>query len=153
MNRRLVTLGTFAGGIAAAAVVGMSAAHADDLVYTLGTGGDFYDQLSTTAFRNVEQGYTYLNVDDTTTGVTTSDGTYAYGNEVLNPFTGAVESFHLSTYDGSDLGIPDGTQVDQWDFIAGYANQFVDIPGVDGALNTISDTLLTPFGDFTLFSF
>jgi hypothetical protein len=153
MNRRLATFVTLAGGVAAAASIGMSVAQADTYEYTLGPDQSFYTQLSTTPFSNVESGDSYITVKDLTTGVSTEYGSYGYGNEVLNPFNGSVESWNLTT-DYSNAFVPDGTQIDVMEFGNGFANQFVDAAATTaGAMNTITDTLITPFGDYTLFSF
>jgi hypothetical protein len=157
MNRCLLALGTFAGGITAAACVGMSAAHADQIVVTLDpTAEDFLTQQSTTPFSDVLSGGTYLNVTDTTLSETGIDLVHGDGNLVLNPFTFAEEGYNLNidqAVGGFETVIPVGTQVDVMFLATGYTNEFFDFPGVDGALNTLTDTLITPFGDYTLFSF
>lgn len=43
-----------------------------------------------------------------------------------------------------------GTVYDVANFGNGFENIYTDIPGTDGAANTITDTLITPFGDFNI---
>lgn len=43
-----------------------------------------------------------------------------------------------------------GTVYDVANFGNGFENIYTDIPGADGAANTITDTLVTPFGDFNI---
>lgn len=43
-----------------------------------------------------------------------------------------------------------GTVYDVMNFGNGFENIYTDIPGADGAANTITDTLSTPFGDFNI---
>lgn len=43
-----------------------------------------------------------------------------------------------------------GTVYDVANFGNGFENIYTDIPGTDGAANTITDTLVTPFGDFNI---
>ncbi len=145
------------------AVVGMSAAQADTYEYTLGPDvyfGPLSDpvggNISTNAFHEVLTGTSYIEAKDITTGVSVDDYTlYGQGTETLNPYTGAVESWNLieTNEDVAGTGLTVGSQVDVLEFGSGFANQVVDIPGVEGALATITDTLITPFGDLTLFSF
>jgi len=152
---RLAALGTLAGGITAAALISASAAHADVYEYTL-DDSDFYQQASTTPFGNELLGTTYLDIKDVTTGVTTTYGEYGYGNEVLNPLTGTVESFAITTYNEADnvAGIPDGSQIFVTELGGGFANELVNVPAAtQGALDSITDTLVTPYGDLVLLSF
>jgi hypothetical protein len=43
-----------------------------------------------------------------------------------------------------------GTVYDVMNFGNGFENIYTDIPGADGATNSITDTLTTPFGDFNI---
>lgn len=43
-----------------------------------------------------------------------------------------------------------GTVYDVMNFGNGFENVYTDIPGADGAANSITDTLTTPFGDFNI---
>ncbi|MGV0746776.1 hypothetical protein [Mycolicibacter minnesotensis] len=43
-----------------------------------------------------------------------------------------------------------GTVYDVMNFGNGFENVYTDIPGADGAANSITDTLSTPFGDFNI---
>lgn len=43
-----------------------------------------------------------------------------------------------------------GTVYDVMNFGNGFENIYTDIPGADGAANSITDTLVTPFGDFNI---
>jgi hypothetical protein len=49
-----------------------------------------------------------------------------------------------------DFILPAGTQIDLMDYGLGFENQWVDIPAVGMDPGSITDTLITPFGDFTL---
>jgi hypothetical protein len=151
---RITTLGILAGGITAAALTSASAAYADVYEYTL-DDSDFATQASTTPFGNVVQGDTYLDTTDVTTGQTYTFDEFGYGNEVLNPLTGTVESYAITTYNEADNvgGIPDGSAIYVSEFGGGFANELVNIPATSaGALDSITDTLVTPYGDFVLFS-
>ncbi|MDQ2628572.1 MAG: hypothetical protein M3Y90_16460 [Actinomycetota bacterium] len=43
-----------------------------------------------------------------------------------------------------------GTVYDVMNFGNGFANIYTDVPGAEGAANSITDTLVTPFGDFDI---
>ena len=159
MCRRFLSLGAFVSGIAAATFVGMSAAHADDYIYSL-YNPDFTQEAATMPFQNELLGTSGFDNIDVTTGVESFGYVIGSGNETLNPFTGAVENWDLNIISnlgpadvGTDFGLPVGSQIDVMELGNGFANQFVDAPGLAGAMNTITDTLVTPFGDYTLFSF
>ncbi|WIM89788.1 hypothetical protein PT015_10380 [Candidatus Mycobacterium wuenschmannii] len=158
MNHRLTTLTTCAGGFAAALLMQMSAAHADDtFIYTLDPGDQVFNtELSTTLFQNILEGHAGIDALDSNINLPYNDFIQGSGVETLNPFTGAVMNWDLVVTDnGGFLAtyLPAGSQIDVMELGSGFSNQFVDIPGVAGALNSITDTLITPFGDYTLFSF
>ena len=56
---------------------------------------------------------------------------------------------------GSAIGLPflpHGTEIDVANFGGGFENDWMDVPAaMAGGTATITDTLITPFGDFTLF--
>jgi hypothetical protein len=52
---------------------------------------------------------------------------------------------------GSLTGLPaDGTVYDVTNFGSGFENVYTDIPGAAGAAGTVTDTFVTPFGDYNL---
>lgn len=169
-KQRWTVLAGIAAGLATAVTLGISAAQADTYTYTLDpdTGSYFGPidglsgsglNISTNPFQEVLSGTSYIAAKDVTSGATFNDGElYGQGTETLNPYTGAVESWNLIETNPSDglagTGLVLGSQIDVMELGGGFANQVVDIPAtMTGAMNTITDTLITPFGDYTLFSF
>ena len=83
--------------------------------------------------------------------------TYEFtGVDTHTTFFGSFTNDYLLT-DGSgatggnpyDVFLPSGTQIDLMNYGAGFENLWVDTPTLaDGS--SIVDTLITPFGDFTL---
>lgn len=94
---------------------------------TSGSGTDATDLGNVTASENVTNLFGGIH----NTQFTITD---------LDPASGAT---------ASDLPAV-GTVYDVMNFGNGFQNIYTDIPGADGAANSITDTLVTPFGDFNI---
>lgn len=93
---------------------------------TSGTGSDATDLGTVTTSENVSNLFGVHNTEFTITDV--------------DPAGGA-----------SDSDLPAvGTVYDVANFGNGFENIYTDIPGADGGSGTITDTLVTPFGDFNI---
>jgi hypothetical protein len=108
----------------------------------------------------VLSGSAYLDAKDVTSGLTFDDHEFlGTGTETLNPFTQTVESLnvlvnYIDPDAGASIGLDNTATVSVTEFGSGFANQLVDVwAAVPGELGSFTDTLITPFGDFTLFSF
>jgi hypothetical protein len=91
-----------------------------------GTGASATDIGSITTNEDVTDLLGFTNTELNITGVTPADG----GDAASLPTVGSV-------YDALNLG-------------NGYENVYTAIPGVDGAPDTVTDTLVTPNGDINL---
>jgi hypothetical protein len=91
-----------------------------------GTGTSATDVGSIATGEDVTDLFGFTNTEINVTGVTPADG----GDAASLPTVGSV-------YDALNLG-------------NGYENVYTAIPGVDGANDTVTDTLVTPNGDINL---
>jgi hypothetical protein len=91
-----------------------------------GTGTSATDVGSIATGEDVTDLLGFTNTEINVTGVTPADG----GDAASLPTVGSV-------YDALNLG-------------NGYENVYTAIPGVDGANDTVTDTLVTPFGNVNL---
>jgi len=74
------------------------------------------------------------------------------GNEdVLNLLGMTNTEFTVANATGTSADLPtDGTVYDAFNFGDGITNVYTAVPGVDGAPDTVTDELVTPWGDFNL---
>lgn len=81
--------------------------------------------------------------------ITTSENVTSFGN-ITN--TGFDVTGDFSGVDGPSItGLPAiGTVYDVTNFGGGYENIYTDIPGAAGATGTVTDSFVTPFGDYNL---
>jgi hypothetical protein len=153
MNRRIrSTIGAAAGGILAAAFLPVAVAFADD--YTLVPESQevdtsvsglppLYEVTMGTAQFGAENSalntiYGVFNADVTT--FTTSSG---FGNQEIVDTGGQL----------GGLTVPTGSIFDFTNFGGGFENEYSDIDGTVGTFagpDTITDTFITPFGDFNI---
>ncbi|MGB3522719.1 MAG: hypothetical protein WBA50_14695, partial [Mycobacterium sp.] len=107
-----------------------------------GTGSGATDLGTVTASENVTNLFGGIhNTQFTITDVDPASG--ATASDL--PAVGTV--YDVAT--ASDLPAV-GTVYDVMNFGNGFENVYTDIPGADGAANSITDTLSTPFGDFNI---
>ena len=106
-------------------LLGLNFAPQNFDVYS-GTGASATDIGSISANEDVTDLLGFTNTELNITGVTPADG----GDAASLPTVGSV-------YDALNLG-------------NGYENVYTAIPGVDGANDTVTDTLVTPNGDINL---
>jgi hypothetical protein len=154
-SRTTLTLGAVAGSLLAAAFLPMAVAFADEF--------DFTPDITTFVPKQVE-GYPPLinevtgtenwNIGDATTntvlfpnvlgGTDTETTIGSFTNDDYLTNIGLVAIGNSSTFE-----LPSGVQIDLANFGLGFANEWIDVPS--GSESGISDLLITPFGDFTLF--
>jgi hypothetical protein len=81
----------------------------------------------------------------------TEVGSIQGDEDVLNLLGMTNTEFTVSQATGTSADLPtDGTVYDAFNFGDGITNVYTAVPGVDGAPDTVTDTLVTPFGDFNL---
>ena len=171
MHRRRITrvLGAAAGGLLGAAFLPVAVAFADDYdivadpnspeVITGLYGFDFGFQTTPPAVNGSVDGNQLFDVDDTTIGTTTEPdtvGTFEADESTSSDVFGDTNQELLVTSDvsgttGTAAGDtpPVGSVFDYYNFgNGGFENIYSDLPSASG--NLISDTLVTPFGDFTI---
>jgi hypothetical protein len=171
MHRRRITraLGAAAGGLLGAALFPAAIAFADD--YDIGAdpnspevitglyGFDFGFDTTPPAVNNSVDGDQLFDVDDTTVGTTTDPdvvGTFEADESTSSDGFGDTNQELLVTSDvsgtaGTAAGDtpPVGSVFDFYTFGDGsFENIYSDLPSPSG--NLISDTLVTPFGDFSI---
>ncbi len=159
MTRRRITLGAAVGGLLGAAFLPMAAAFADDYDISPDPGstedvtGIYGTGLAVAytappALPGSIQGDQLFDFDDTTTGATgtfdADESTAVYG------FVGTNEEVLVtSDVSGAD-GPPVGSVFDTYTVGDGnFENFYSAVPSASGA-DVISDTLTTPFGDYTI---
>jgi hypothetical protein len=154
MNRRFtLTVAAAAGGLLAAAFLPLAVAFADD-DYTLYAQGPEVD-TSIRGLAPLYQDIVGTNVFEAGQGnPVTIDGQF---NADVNTFTTSSGFENQEIIDtGGQLGslsVPTGSLFDFTNFGGGFENEYSDIEGTVGTLvapNTITDTLITPFGDFNI---
>jgi hypothetical protein len=179
MNRRItLTLAAAAGAMFSSALLPAAVAFADPDApgadaFTIG-GYTFDPEASgTEGFTAVDQGTgtpTYFETGDPSTG---------QSFDVFSPASGSTAATELGTVDttesvtnygsltntgftitsdtpvagGSSADLPAvGSMYDVTNFGSGYENVYTDIPGASGAAPTVTDELVTPYGNDDLSS-
>lgn len=156
-RRVTLTLSAVTGGLLAAAFLPMAVAVADEYDLT----PDTTTFIPTTSVTGLAPFYTEVTgteswgiTDLTTNSVPAGDGDLFSGSDTET----AIGSFTFNDFVGSSgviedpsFGIGgDGLQIDLANFGGGFENELVDVPsGADAS--GVSDLLITPFGDFSLF--
>jgi hypothetical protein len=154
MNRRIaLTVGVTAGGLLATALLTASVAAADDeytlysqapevITQTMGLAPFIQETVGTDVFGAGNSPLTTIygtfNADVTT--LTTSWG---FENQEIVVTGGQL----------GGLSVPTGSLFDYANFGGGWGNEYSDINGWVPPFedpNTITDTLITPFGDFNI---
>jgi hypothetical protein len=171
MHRRRIAraLGAAAGGLLGAALLPAAVAFADDYdivadpnspeVITGLYGFDFGFQTTPPAVNGSVDGDQLFDVDDTTLGTSSNPdvvGTFKADESTSSDTFGDTNQELLVTSDvsgttGTAAGDtpPVGSVFDFYTFGDGsYENIYSDLPSASG--NLISDTLVTPFGDFNI---
>jgi hypothetical protein len=158
----LIGLAAATGAVGVAAMVATAAAptaRADDSIYA---------PDPSTFLSAPEPGYPPLldvlqgqETWDQTGGLPGGD-TYTFtGLDTHTTFFGAFTNDYFLTdgyggiydpvfVDGGSVFLPEGTQLDVMNYGLGFENLWVDIPAAGADPGSITDTLITPFGDFTL---
>jgi hypothetical protein len=149
-RRIALTLSAAAGGLAVAALLPLATANADPITYgfspdmpgsvqDISVGGlaPFDQTLEESGLFDVTQsGFATLQLDGLLSNYVDIFG--IHNQEFL------VTSNNIFT-------VPEGTVIDQLSFGSGIENVYVDTVGTAaGGGNTITDTLITPFGDFNI---
>jgi hypothetical protein len=162
-RRVTLTLGAVAGGLLATAFLPMAIANADttDYIYTPDTST--FDPMSAQGYPplvDVLQGTESWSLanppSDVEIGLDGVDTQTTFGSFTNNDFLVTGGSITTTVPDGGTAPILPtdlpcvGAEIDLANFGAGFENEWIDLPGVDGAAATITDTVFTPFGDFTL---
>jgi hypothetical protein len=81
----------------------------------------------------------------------TEVGSFQGNEDVLNLLGMTNTEFTVQSATGTSADMPtDGTVYDAFNFGDGITNVYTAIPGVDGAAPTITDELVTPWGDVNL---
>jgi hypothetical protein len=153
-QRRMFTIGAVTGGLLTAALLPMAVAFADNF--------DFTPDITTFAPTQVEgypplinevtgaEQWKFFDLNSNTSLPVNIDGTDT--ETTIGSFTNddflKVASLTVTTSSGT-IELPAGSEIDLANFGLGFGNEWLDIPsGPDAG---ISDLLITPFGDFTLF--
>ena len=81
----------------------------------------------------------------------TEIGSIVGNDDVLNLLGMTNTEFTVASVTGTSADLPTvGSVYDAFNFGDGIENVYTAIPGVDGAADTVTDTLVTPFGNFNL---
>jgi hypothetical protein len=81
----------------------------------------------------------------------TEVGSIQGDEDVLNLLGMTNTEFTVGSVTGTSPDLPtDGTVYDAFNFGDGITNVYTAVPGVDGAPDTVTDELVTPWGDFNL---
>jgi len=81
----------------------------------------------------------------------TEIGSIVGNQDLLNLLGMTNTEFTVASVTGTSADLPTvGSVYDAFNFGDGIENVYTAIPGVDGAADTVTDTLVTPFGDFNL---
>ncbi len=134
------TVGAAAGGLLAAAFLPMATAFADEysidpesqeVITSVSGMPPLYEDTVGTEVFGIDTGYDgYFNADGNT--YTTSSG---FVNQ------------EIFATDGQGTIVPTGSIFDFTNFGGGYENEYSDVVGTQDA---ITDTFITPFGDFNI---
>jgi hypothetical protein len=157
MDRRRITraLGAAAGGLLGVAFFPTAVAFADDYDYVPHPGstevitGIYGSQTAPPALDGgTVQGSQLFDVDDTTTATTV--GTFDADEATTSGIAGGTNQALLVTSSGTaGTDAPVGSVFDTYNFGDGYENIYSDLTPTGGS-DVISDTLVTPFGDYTI---
>jgi hypothetical protein len=151
MNRRItLTVGATAAALLAAAFLSAAVAFADDTftlvpdgpeVITSASGyAPFYQDTVGTAVFDANQGNPFVTLGEFNAEVNTVTTSWGYENQEIVDTGGQL----------GGLTVPTGSIFDFTNFGGGFENEYSDIVGTMGAPNTITDTFITPFGDFNI---
>jgi hypothetical protein len=153
----MFTLGAVAGGLLAAAFLPMAVAVADQYDFTPDTTS--FDPTQVEGYPpliNEVTGTDVFNVYDLTSNGTKIQDALA-GVDTQTTIGSFTNDDFLDNVGGSDYAngsnqvfIPIDTQIDLANFGGGFENEWIDIPA-GGTDPGMSDLLITPFGDFSLF--
>jgi hypothetical protein len=92
-----------------------------------------------------------FNVFDGTGASATEVGSIVGNEDVTNLLGLTNTEFTVATVTGTSSDLPTvGTVFDAFNLGGGIENVYTAIPGVDGAADTVTDTLVTPFGNINL---
>jgi hypothetical protein len=81
----------------------------------------------------------------------TEVGSIVGNQDLLNLLGMTNTEFTVASVTGTSADLPtDGTVYDAFNFGDGITNVYTAVPGVDGAPDTVTDELVTPFGNFNL---
>jgi hypothetical protein len=153
----MFTLGAVAGGLLAAAFLPMAVAVADQYDFTPDTTSfdptqvEGYPPLinevtGTEAFSVYDLTSNEVALGDLFHGVDTQTTIGSFTND---DFLGTAPG--VTIVNGSNaVDIPTHIQIDLANFGGGFENELIDIPA-GGTDSGMSDVLVTPFGDFSLF--
>jgi hypothetical protein len=166
MGSRRITLtsGVIAGGLLVAAVLPMAIAFADDA-----SDSSIFDPLFQEFFgfeRDSSQPATVYSVSgeppifqsiheteifQTASAGTLSAGSFQVDDEVItSAFGPASAELLVTSSDNATSAPPVGSVYDVINIGGGFENVYADIPTTPGGTDTLSDTLVTPFGDIPL---
>jgi len=141
LHRIALALVGAAGGLAAAAVLPMAVAFADDTIFVPGV--DTFDPTQVTGdppyTPQIETGTELWRLEDLTTHVVS--GVTTQGVDTHTEF---------GSFANDDFAFSGGASIDLTNFGGGFENEFVSIPG-STFFNEPADLLITPFGNFELF--
>jgi hypothetical protein len=164
-RRSALTPGAVAVGLLAAAVLPMAVAFADDA-----SDSSVFDPLLQEFFgfqRDASQPATVYSVSgeppifqsiheteifETGSAGTLSAGSFQVDDEVItDPFGPASAELLVTSSDDATSAPPVGSVYDVINIGGGFENLYADIaPTTPGGADTLSDTLVTPFGDIPL---
>jgi hypothetical protein len=160
LHRALLSCGAAAGGLLAAALLPAAAAVADD---TWVLTPDISTFVATQAdgfppFFDHATGTEHLDVLDASPGQSGFGSTFTFGvdtHTVFGSFTNDDLVLHspdisFGSTDGSVLYLPAGSEIDVANFGDGFINQWLDVPVTGVGPGSITDLLITPFGDFNI---
>jgi hypothetical protein len=162
-TRITTTLGAAAGGLLAAAFLPMAVAFADDYTNDPQTPLDVLSQSGNPFLSSEDSGVQFFDVVDTTNSPTGEYDVvgqyYAAVNDVYGPNgdllnqeqTVLAESGYGTTGAAPGDEPPQGSVLDTTNFGSGFENEYSDLAGAGtGGSNLITDTFVTPFGDFNI---
>jgi hypothetical protein len=163
-RRITLTSGVIAGGLLAAAFLPMAVAFADDA-----SDSSIFDPLFQDFFgfeRDSSQPATVYSVSgeppifqsiheteifQTASAGTLSAGSFQVDDEVItSAFGPASAELLVTSSDDATSAPPVGSVYDVINIGGGFENVYADIPSTPGGTDTLSDTLVTPFGDIPL---
>jgi hypothetical protein len=150
MNRRITVTMSAAAGALAVAFLPVAVAFADDTFTLVPDGPEvitsasgyppFYQDTVGTAAFDADQGNPITTLGLFDAEVNTVTTSWGYENQEIVVTGGQL----------GGLTVPSGSLFDFTNFGGGFGNEYSDIVGTMGAPNTITDMLITPFGDFNI---